>query len=61
MNAFDITCIAMIAGCLVYIGYSFGRRHSDQNAIEAGVAEWQIDPITGETTFVYKTIKEEVK
>ena len=35
-------------------GFTVGQLKIRQEAIEAGVAEWQVDPKTGSTRFVFK-------
>jgi len=45
----------------IVLGYGVGRAlqttQGRATAVEAGVAEYTIDPKTGETSFVYKTCK----
>lgn len=51
-------CLAIIVAILPFIYFAIlsGRDGEREDAIKAGVAEWQIDPVTGEKKFVYKTL-----
>ena len=40
------------------IAYAGTRSCIHNSAIEAGVAEWQVNPKTGETKFQWKAVKE---
>ncbi len=47
--------IGLILVPLAVIGtVAGGAKGVQQQAIEAGVAEWQVDPKTGETSFVWR-------
>jgi len=47
--------LALIGGCTC--GAKTEQAFYEKAAVEAGVAEYTIDPKTGETSFVYKTCK----
>ena len=47
--------LGFVAGAT--FGGMFGQSFCRQDAIEAGVAEWQVDPKTGATEFVFKGAK----
>jgi hypothetical protein len=52
--------ILVASALIVFAGETGVRRGANTQkslAIEAGVAEYTIDPKTGETSFVYKTCK----
>ena len=42
-------------GCAFAIGWAAGTEGHQTKAIEAGVAEWRIDPKTGEKSFHFIT------
>ena len=57
---FVLVAAALAAALVVFAGESGIRNGANTQkrlAIEAGVAEYTIDPKTGETSFVYKTCK----
>ena len=47
--------ILVLAAALVsfYTGVELAKGHQQKKAIAAGVAQWTINPETGETLFVY--------
>jgi hypothetical protein len=56
--------VALLVGCFAGAFFGIGITHvvtfrdARQEAIEAGVAEWVVNPKTGETAFTYKKPKE---
>lgn len=56
-----VVIFILVASALVVFAGVAGRNNGTNTqkrfAIEAGVAEYTIDPKTGETSFVYKTCK----
>lgn len=46
-------CIGILASSVGFI--TLGRRYERQLAVEAGVAYYIGDPLTGKSTFIYKT------
>jgi len=45
--------LAMPVLLLFVLGFLIGAAGWQESAIEAGVAEWRVDPKTGETEFVW--------
>lgn len=52
-----VTIICVVFGAPAWLaGYQLGRVREQQAAVAAGVAEYHIDPLTGDTWLVYRTL-----